>query len=567
MDESRISQYKSSDSGFAVVDVGLTGVNVRWQPVLQWYIGMTFVVFVSLAALIWLYKYARIWYALHHLPGPQDWFPPGYLLMEYAQKAANTHYTDFSYEFSNAIRSLAKTYDSEGLFRIYLGLQPSVVVYRAEFAEKILSDPQNIGKHSSYRFLYPWLGLSLLTSTGNEWRQRRKLLTPAFHFKTLDNYVPTINARCAEFVDYLNALPQKEDIRLFYEISKLTLDCVGDTTMGFKMESLKRKSTYSYALAMFQYLVIARTLRPWVWPNWIYEMLDEGRAARRCCEVLHHWSRTIIRARRDYLVNLSENTKEIGKYDPNARATPLLLNDVDEDDVQSKLPKTGTSFLDTLLAMHLRDPKLTLEHIREEVDTVLFAGQDTTATTVAFTLYLLGLHKESEQRVLDEIDDVFGDDFTRDITQEDLRKLKYLDACAKEAMRLFPPIPIIGRRLETDMKMGDYVIPRGVELITLVSQLHRDPEYFPDPERFCPDRFFGGRRPDSPFAYIPFSAGPRNCIGQKVALLEMKIILAHFLRHYRVEPSWPIHKLKICFEVVTRAKGGLRVRLVPRRPQ
>lgn len=83
-------------------------------------------------------------------------------------------------------------------------------------------------------------------------------------------------------------------------------------------------------------------------------------------------------------------------------------------------------------------------------------------------------------------------------------------------MRLFPPIPLIGRQLDTDVKIGNYVIPRGVELITLVYQLHRDPVYFPDPEQFCPDRFLGGRRPSNPFAYVPFSAGPRNCIGQKV---------------------------------------------------
>ncbi|OQR78003.1 cytochrome P450 4V2-like [Tropilaelaps mercedesae] len=134
-------------------------------------------------------------------------------------------------------------------------------------------------------------------------------------------------------------------------------------------------------------------------------------------------------------------------------------------------------------------------------------------------------------------------------------------------MRLFPPIPLVGRRLETDLQIGNYHIPRGVELITLVYQLHRDPEYFPEPEKFCPDRFLNGPRLKNSFAYVPFSAGPRNCIGQKVAIMEVKIVLAHFLRHYRVEPSWPVSKLKICFEVVIRAKGGLRVQLVKRHPQ
>ncbi|OQR79347.1 cytochrome P450 4V2-like [Tropilaelaps mercedesae] len=153
-------------------------------------------------------------------------------------------------KFSKGIRSLAQTYRSEGLFKVYLGIQPTVVVYRADLVEKILSNPHNIEKHSSYRFLYPWLGMSLLTSSGNEWRERRKLLTPAFHFQTLDNYITTINARCADFIEYIDALPQKNDVRLFYEIQKLTLGTIVEMTMGLKMDSLKGESTYSQALAM-----------------------------------------------------------------------------------------------------------------------------------------------------------------------------------------------------------------------------------------------------------------------------------------------------------------------------
>ena len=156
----------------------------------------------------------------------------------------------------------------------------------------------------------------------------------------------------------------------------------------------------------------------------------------------------------------------------------------------------------------------------------------------------------------EELREVFGDDADRDVTSEDLAKLKYLSKCIKESMRLYTPIPAVTRSSEYDLEVEvrtiktahrpvllifssqDMTIPAGTELVIYLFHHHRDPSAFPNPTKFDPDRFSGaldsepGQRP--PFAYIPFSAGARNCLGQKFAEMEQKVALATILRRYSI---------------------------------
>jgi cytochrome P450 len=191
-----------------------------------------------------------------------------------------------------------------------------------------------------------------------------------------------------------------------------------------------------------------------------------------------------------------------------------------------------------------------------------FSGHDTTAMAISWSLHLIGLDPEVQEKVHLEIDSVFGDDKTRPVNSEDLKQLKYLECCIKEALRLFPSVPGIARAVNEDFRMGSYTIPKGATLFVYPYALHRNEEIFSDPEVYRPERFLTDNiSKTSPYAYVPFSAGPRNCIGQRFALTEEKIVIANVLRNFSVKSLDHRDKIKAAMELVTRPKDPLRISL------
>ena len=197
---------------------------------------------------------------------------------------------------------------------------------------------------------------------------------------------------------------------------------------------------------------------------------------------------------------------------------------------------------------------------------------------------MIAHHPEVQQRLQEEIDRVFGDDVTRLITMDDLNELDYLERVIKETLRLFPSVPFIGREVQEDFvhsKISSMLLRSSIESLlrdgtkvlkgttaaVFIYFLHRDPKQFPDPERFDPDRFLPensvGR---SAYAYIPFSAGSRNCIGQRFAMLEEKMMISWVLRRFRLTTAQSRRDLHISFEIILRSETDVLVQLEPRRP-
>nr|CAD7463957.1 unnamed protein product [Timema tahoe] len=207
------------------------------------------------------------------------------------------------------------------------------------------------------------------------------------------------------------------------------------------------------------------------------------------------------------------------------------------------------------------------EDIIQEVCTFMLAGQESVATAVTFTLFLLAKHPDVLSRVLDEVDAVLGE--LPDVpTLGALRKLCYTEQCIKEALRLYPSVPIVARTLSEDVPMGKVTLPKGCQVIITPYATHRIPHIYPDPEKFDPDRFLPeNMRGIHPYAYIPFSAGPRICIGYKFAMLEMKMLLGEILRKYHVTTIPGKEELRIKYRITIRASGGVWLQFTPRAAQ
>lgn len=216
--------------------------------------------------------------------------------------------------------------------------------------------------------------------------------------------------------------------------------------------------------------------------------------------------------------------------------------------------KRRLAFLDTLLIAQMEGSDLSDTDIREEVDTFMFAGHDTTSSAIGFAIYLLSKHPEVQEKVYEEAVAMEG---------REKEAMKYLEAVIKETLRIYPSVPLYSRLLQEDYKIRDLVIPKGTAISVCTYMAHRDKRYYPDPDTFNPGRFLSPENERHPFQFVAFSAGPRNCIGQKFAMLELKCSLAKILRTFEIQHVEGFEPLPLA-ELVMKSGNGIRVKLSKR---
>ncbi|KPI94940.1 Cytochrome P450 4C1 [Papilio xuthus] len=213
--------------------------------------------------------------------------------------------------------------------------------------------------------------------------------------------------------------------------------------------------------------------------------------------------------------------------------------------------KKRTAMLDLLILAEqegLIDPI----GIEEEVDTFMFEGHDTTAAGLTYCLMLLANHPYIQDKIFTELREIFGNT-KRTASVEDLNAMHYLDRCIKESFRLYPPVPFISRWMNESVTLSNYTVPAGTSCHIHIYDLHRSELLYPNPTVFDPDRFL----PENVakrhhYAYIPFSAGPRNCIGQKFAMMVMKSVVSGIIRNFELHPVTTCSDLRFQADLVLR---------------
>lgn len=222
---------------------------------------------------------------------------------------------------------------------------------------------------------------------------------------------------------------------------------------------------------------------------------------------------------------------------------------------------TANCLLDFMIDIADKNPDFTENDIVNEACTFMLAGQDSVGASVAFTTFLLAQNVECQQKCHDELERIFGSD-NRAPTMQDLRDMRYLEMCIKESLRLYPSVPIIARRLGEEVHLSKYTLPAGSNVFIVPYATHRLPHIYPDPEKFDPERFspeIAEKR--HPYAYLPFSAGPRYCMGNRFSIMEMKTVISRLLRSYNIESVPDKTTFEPIYRITLRASGGLWVRL------
>ncbi|CAH2108082.1 unnamed protein product [Euphydryas editha] len=288
-----------------------------------------------------------------------------------------------------------------------------------------------------------------------------------------------------------------------------------ETAMGTPMhESIESvASKYSKGIEVVGNAIIARLCRAWLHFNCFFKLSNIAYIQNKALKDLHTFTNKIIKERRTFL-----QEKKIETF----------------EDKDNYVNKGKLAMLDLLLQKE-KIGAIDNNGIREEVDTFMFEGHDTTAQALIFLIMTLANETKIQEKIYDELRHIFGDS-QRTPTTEELNEMKYLECCIKESLRLYPSVPIIVRKVSEETIIGGYTLPKNSHIHIFIYDLHRREDIYPEPERFIPERFL----PEAcfkrhPYAYIPFSAGPRNCIGQKFAMLEMKTLVSSLLRRFRLE--------------------------------
>ncbi|GFR15369.1 cytochrome P450 4V2 [Trichonephila clavata] len=440
-------------------------------------------------------------------------------------------------------------FQNSPLFCFWVSYVPFIILTKAEAVEALISGTKFMEKNWSYNWLQPWLGTGLLTSHGSKWKSRRKLLTPSFHFEILKDFLPVFNEQSKVLVKRLRKETEMDSTDIVMPITLCSLDIMCETTLGVSVGAQENTdSPYVKSVTRAGEIIMERMLSSWYWFDFLFNFMEKGKELNHHINILHNFTLGVIQ----------EKKRKLMSGDP---------------DIDSK--RKRMALMDLLLEHHIKTRTLTEEDIREEVDTFAFEGHDTTAMGMSWALYMIGLHKDVQSKIHEELDCIFGDDVERPVETDDLKDMKYLECVLKESQRLYPSVPLIARRITEDTTISrritedtticGYSVPKDSSCIVAVNLLHRDPTVFPAPEKFDPDRFLPENSIDrKPFAYIPFSAGPRNCIGQRFAIMEEKVIVSSILRNYTIESLDQRDKIPPAPELILRSSMPIRIRIRPR---
>ncbi|PVD31378.1 hypothetical protein C0Q70_06790 [Pomacea canaliculata] len=329
-----------------------------------------------------------------------------------------------------------------------------------------------------------------------------------------------------------------EYFEVYSTIKKFSFDVILKCAFSYDADCQREGDPHYYVQAVqsLSEMVSIRVLKPWLQSDFIYSLTAAGRKFFKTCRLVHKVADDVIRKRKQLLT-----------------IRPRRKNVLD--------------FLDILLtAKDENGEGLTSEEIRDEVDTFLAAGEGTTASTISWTMYSLAQHPDIQATCQEEIDELFKGRETDEVLWEDLSRLPYLSMCIKEGLRLHSPIPFIYRQLSQDLELDGFIAPKGVIVCIALYNIHHNPKVWEDSLEFRPERFTEeNMKSRSPYAFIPFSAGKRNCIGQNFAMDQMKLALARILHRFTLVLD-PDHKVEKVEHITMSTKTGIKMKAIPRKP-
>ena len=417
-------------------------------------------------------------------PGPKRGFPGSTFLR--FRKNPLTYFEHMAREFGDI------SYLRLGRKNIFLLNHPDLI------RDVLVTHHENFTKGRAFARTRKLLGEGLFFSEGDFHLRQRRMIKPAFDHRRIKGFAEAMTRQAERTRDRWH---DGATLDVSHEMLRLTLAIVGEALFGADLES----DASEIVTVLSETMKSLSTTLPFAG---VLEKLPlpAVRKTKAC------------RAKLDAIVYRLINERR-GSAQEHDDLLQMLLNAQDEEN---------------------SNIRMTDEQVRDEVMTILLAGQVTTANSLSWTWYLLSEHQEVEARLHEELDTVIGD---RLPTHTDIQALPYTEKIIRESLRLYSPGWMMGRRVLNDYQVRSYVAPADSVLVVSPYLMHRDARYFPEPLRFDPERWTPEFKATLPkYAYFPFGGGPRGCIGEGFAWMEMILIVATLAQQWklRLAPGRPV---------------------------
>lgn len=402
------------------------------------------------------------------------------------------------------------------------GMQQTMVFHPDHVRQILIEQPEKIARSKlQQRLLGLFHGNSLNNSDGVFWQRQRKLMQPAFHTRRIQGYVDTMALETSRMVD---GWREGATYNVSDEIRALTLRIAEETMFG--TNTVDAVHRIEWAISTMDHFTMRKA--PAMLPLPIWVPIPYHRQAQRAVMEL----RTLV-------MDAIETRRASGE--DRGDLLSMLLLALDEDN----------------------GGQMTALQARDEVISLMIVGHTTTSSALTWVLAEIAQHPDVEAKIVAELDEVLGG---RAPTMGDIKGLKYLDMVIRETLRMHPPSWAMPRDVVEDIELDGYLIPKGTGLLFSEQVMHHDARWFPEPQRFLPERFAEGWEKKIPkCAYMPFGMGAHNCIGQIFASVEMHVVLAVMMQRYRMALP-PGHVVVTEALIDQRPRGGLPMTIERRQP-
>ncbi|RED25530.1 cytochrome P450 [Flavobacterium cutihirudinis] len=381
-------------------------------------------------------------------------------------------------------------------FSLKIGFSKHLILSRDnDIAQYILVRNQKNYHKSKFQSVYlsKYLGKGLLTSDGDFWLKQRRLIQPAFHKQKMNMLVDNMNKTIISEID---SLRENETFNAFPAMSQLAFNVVAKSLFEFSISEEK--------LHRIKFIIE---------------------------EVQKFLVKEIRLPHKALWFSLSGQVKKHLKL---ADENNSIIKEIIEE--RSSSNEDFNDLLNLLMETRYEDTgePMAMQQLIDEIKILFIAGHETTANALTFTLHFLGSNPEVQQKVFDEITEI---ESQTDNVIEQLQKMPYVNAVLNESMRLYPPAWITDRQNVDDDTVGNFKIKKGTLIGISFYELHRNPKYWQDPDKFIPERFLGEQKKQSMQYFYPFGAGPRMCIGAGFAIYEMCLAISQIVKRYVIESN------------------------------
>ncbi|XP_023014492.2 cytochrome P450 4c3 isoform X2 [Leptinotarsa decemlineata] len=470
-------------------------------------------VFVSLM-ITYFYKNRKFYWLSWNLPGPFAFPIIGNAL-------------DFlcdDDELYDRAASICEKYTSP--LRIWLGPKFVLVITDVNLAQKVMSSYKFSRKDDIYRFLETFDGKGLITSNGTKWKRDRRLMSPLFPKRNIQQYFPSILRHTKTLISILEDEVDGATINIEPFIHRCSADFVNETILGTKTKAqFGQMDNFVRTLTRMYTIIHARIVKVWLQNDYLFKLFHYYDEQERGKEVIFGFMKKTLRN-----AQAGFNNYEDRSFQP-------IIHKLLE--IQGEVPNFASD-----------------EEMLHHLVTLYSAAEDTITSIVSFTLVLLGMYPNIQKKLVDEVLDVMGED-KKEIEESQLDTFEYLDMVVKDVLRLFPIAAFIVRQTEEDVRLEQWLIPKGCSVMVSIYNIHRNSNYWEKPNEFHPDHFLPdavGKR--HPFAFMPFSAGPRGCLGKSYAYMALKIMIVTILQHFHIESDGKLEDKKLKMDISIRFKDG-----------